>query len=70
MADQEVINALLRLDRDFGSLDQKVNDVKERVDVLGNRITALESAANTLKWIIPLLAAILMTLLANAAAGR
>ena len=70
MAEPEIVSALLRIDRDVGALSQKVDDTRERIDVLGNRITSLESAANTLRWIIPLLVAILMTLLANAAAGR
>ena len=62
MADQEIVSALLRLDRDFVDLSTRVAKVDVKVDILGNRITALESTASTLRWVIPLLVAVLIPL--------
>ena len=66
MADPEVVRGLARLHDDLNDLKSAALEMGRRIDALGNRVTALESTAATLKWIIPILIGMAVPLLINA----
>ena len=66
MADPEVVRGLARLHDDLSDLKGAAQEMGRKVDALGNRVTALESTASTLKWIIPILIGMAVPLLINA----